>query len=265
MLSGNLNKGICFPEVSRKINDWIDSGTRQLSFFISHDDDQVNLEECMSLPAKIYEHEIPVYVKLHTKDVAEMLGSSMQYRIYPFGMVDCGYNIQQPLVRLAKLLKYFYNCSYGDVGVPTELPSDKVDESWRKEKSLKKRFSNIYNVMTISSKMRSLGHDIGDFDTFYALTQDEIETLSETEHNRWCVERLIQGMRPCTDEELNIIKEDIKSRKNEYKNRNIHYDLRAYDELEEDETGKNVKVYDYDLTACIPLMAKTFYEEIRHG
>lgn len=260
-----VNKGICFPEVSRKINDWIDSGTRQLSFFISHDDDQVNLEECMSLPAKIYEHEIPVYVKLHTKGVAEMLGSSMQYRIYPFGMVDCGYNIQQPLVRLAKLLKYFYNCSYGDVGVPTELPSDKVDEAWLEEKSLKKRFSNIYNVMTISSKMRSLGHDIGDFDTFYALTQDEIETLSETEHNRWCVERLIQGMRPCTDEELNVIKEDIKSRKNEYKNRNIHYDLRAYDELEEDETGKNVKVYDYDLTACIPLMAKTFYEEIRHG
>lgn len=27
-----VNKGICFPEVSRKINDWIDSGTRQLSF-----------------------------------------------------------------------------------------------------------------------------------------------------------------------------------------------------------------------------------------
>ena len=84
--------------------------------------------------------------------------------------------------------------------------------------------------------------------------------MAETEHNRWSVERLLLGNRPCTDDELRIIREDVKARKKEYKKRNIHFDLRAYQELEEDGTGKNAKVYDYDLTACIPLMVKTFYE-----
>ena len=252
---------VCHPEVTRKISEWVVSGKRQLTFFIAHDDDSQNMAEGISLPSQVYEHKIPVFVQQYHSGLSDSLGNNPQFsNLYLFGMKDRGYDIRRPLWVMAQLLKYFYDCSYGNMGVPTELPMDKVDEAWRGEKSFKMRLSNIYNVMTISTKMRSLGHDANDAHTFYALTQKEIEQMAETEHNRWSVERLLLGNRPCTDDELRIIREDVKVRKKEYKKRNIHFDLRAYQELEEDGTGKNAKVYDYDLTACIPLMVKTFYE-----
>ena len=58
------------------------------------------------------------------------------------------------------------------------------------------RLSNLFNVMCFSSKMRSLGHDDRRIDRFYALTKEEVLSLSETEHNRWSVERLLMGSRP---------------------------------------------------------------------
>ena len=48
--------------------------------------------------------------------------------------------------------------------------------------------------------------------------------------------------------------------KNAYKKQKVHYDICAYRELKEDKTGQNVKVYDYDLTAGIPLIAQSFNE-----
>ena len=129
--------------------------------------------------------------------------------------------------------------------------------------------------MTLATKMRSLGHEERDWDKFYALTQEEIVTLSAVEHNRWSVERLILGFRPPTDSEREEIRENIeafitakktgsekpeKDLKNLYKKKKIHYDLCSYRELREDKTGKNVSVYDYDLTACIPLIAQSYKE-----
>lgn len=257
---------IIHPEVSEKISKWVNNKRQQLTFFICHDDDNRNLSECIALPRCVYENGIPVMVQQSQNGISEALHRSVLYKnVFPFGMKDCGYDVTLPLVRLAKYLKYFYDCSYGNVGVPTELPAEEVEKAWQSEKSFKKRFSNIYNVMTIATKMRSLGHDAEDADTFYALTQEEIEMLSETEHNRWSVERLIQGARPCTDGETAEIKTDVKKLKKVFKQKDVHFDLRAYHELEEDGTGKNAQVYDYDLTACIPLIVKAFYEDNTHG
>ena len=129
--------------------------------------------------------------------------------------------------------------------------------------------------MTIATKMRSLGHEETDWDKFHALTQEEVETLSAVEHNRWCVERLILGFRPPTDTEREEIRDNIRAfikakktggdkpqndLKNVYKKQKVHYDLCSYRELQEDKTGQNVRVYDYDLTACIPLIAQSFNE-----
>ena len=254
------------PEVCKKIESWSNNRCQQLTFFICHDDDEKNLSESLALPRGIYEKEIPVIVQQRNNGLTDTLLRSATYKnVRPFGMKDSGYDVTLPLVQLAKYLKYFYDCSYGNIGVPTELPLEQVEHAWNEEKSFKMRFSNIYNVMTIATKMRSLGHDAEDADTFYALTQEEIESLAETEHNRWSVERLIQGVRPCTDAEISEIRTDVKTLKKAYKKKDIHFDLRAYSELEEDGTGKNAKVYDYDLTACIPLIVKTFYEQNGNG
>lgn len=259
-----VNASINSPVMVEKINQWIQSGNQLLTFVVTHGDDEQNLAEALALPNEIYERQLPVFVKQRKKVLSELLEVSSKYNhVYPFGMEDCGYDVSMPLAKLAKYLKYFYDCSYGEIGVPTELPIAEVEAAWRQVKSFKLRFSNIYNVMTIATKMRSVGHTDEDAGAFYALTQKEIETLSEVEHNRWSVERLIQGSRPCNDAESAEIRADLKLKK-KYKKKDVHFDLRAYDELEFDETGKNVKVYDYDLIACIPLIVKSFYEDNKH-
>ena len=157
------------------------------------------------------------------------------------------------------------------------MNDDEVEQEWRKLESFSFRYSNIYNVMTLATKMRILGHRDDDWEKFYALTQEEIEQLSAVEHNRWSVDRLILGFRPPTDIEREEIEKNIqqfilakktggekpdKDLKTVYKRKKVHYDLSSYRELREDKTGENVKALDYDLTACIPLIAQS-YNELR--
>lgn len=261
-----VDSSINNPEIRGKIRNWIEDNQQLLTFFICGDNDGQNLSDLMSLPKLIFEKGNPVLVQQSGSVTAKTLYSYATYNnIRTFGMKDCGYDVTLPFVKLAKLLAYAYDFSYNNQHFPTKLPVDKAEKIWKDEKSFKMRCSCIFNVMTIAAKMRSLGHDAADAGVFYALTQSEIESLSETEHNRWSVERLVQGARPCTDEELADIRTDIKTLKQVYKNKDIHFDLRAYDELEEDGTGRNVKEYDYALTAIIPLMVKTFYEKYGHG
>ena len=259
-----------------KLVTWAKDEDRQLTIALSHGDDEENLKHGLSLPNEVYDSKIPVLVRMSRKCDADVwMTDDHPQCIYPFGMCDCGYNVTLPLIRMAKLLKYFYDCSYGNQGIPTVFSMEEVEKSWSQESSLRMRFSNIYNVMTIPTKMHSLGHDRMDVEAYYALNRQEIELLAETEHNRWSVERLIQGDRPCTEEERLLIRKNIQQilearnqnrelpedMKKKYKRENhIHYDLCAYDELEMDATGKNVQTYDYDLTAAIPLIYKTYME-----
>lgn len=187
---------------------------------------------------------------------------------------------ERELMEMARYLHYFYQASYQLKHVPTELPEDEVCKAWDDIKDEKMKLANIYNVMSIPVKMEILGHDRDDWDTFYALTAEEIEKLTAAEHNRWTTERLIQGMRPCTDQERKEIEEDLRLRlsdtgyakanpislKKRYKEeRNAHFDLCAYSELGVDETGLPVTRYDRDLVAAIPLIVKTFNDRHCHG
>lgn len=187
---------------------------------------------------------------------------------------------QEELMEMAKYLNYFYQASYKLQHVPTELPEEEVNKAWDAIKDEKLKRSNILNVMAIPMKMEILGHDRNDWSTFYALTADEIEQLTAVEHNRWTVERLIQGMRPCTGKERKEIDEDLQKRlsdptyakknpvslKKKYKiERNAHFDICAFSELGLDETGLPVTRYDRDLTAAIPLIVKTFNDRRKNG
>ena len=64
-----------------------------------------------------------------------------------------------------------------------------------------------------------------------------LEVLAEVEHNRWNVEKLLMGFRPATDDEHKLIKADAK-KKNEYKDRFIHDDIRPFSEL--DDAAKDI-------------------------
>lgn len=76
------------------------------------------------------------------------------------------------------------------------------------------------------------------------LSEDEIETLAEVEHNRWNVEKLFMGFRPANKEERKLSSQDDKRK--ELKDRGIHPDIMPYEYLD-----KETKDIDRNLTRNI--------------
>jgi len=85
------------------------------------------------------------------------------------------------------------------------------------------------------------------------LTEDQIQLLAKVEHNRWVAETLLAGYRPPTDQERRdaIIDRRLKDM---LKDKLVHLDLCAYDDLLEDMDGVDVKDFDKVIETCIPLM-----------
>jgi hypothetical protein len=111
--------------------------------------------------------------------------------------------------------------------------------------------------------MHSLGHADDEWQTLFAISEREVESLAEVEHNRWSVEELILGYRPTTDDEHRQILQNI-SLRGTLKQQLAHDDLRSYRELGFDETDRNVARYDVALIRTLPLIAHTFYEVETH-
>lgn len=204
-------------------------------------------------------NEIVVLVRQNTS--AELLNiikngnaKYKKYRnVYPFGMLNDGYELDETLDRWAKRMNYLY-CVFDELeGVPSLYPDDIIEDKWN-DCSVSDKWSNYYNVMTIPTKLRSVGIDYKSL-TLRDLTDEEIGILAEVEHNRWNVERLLMGYRPVTENEFDEIQKSIAeggSLKKKYnKNLKAHYDIRPFADLREDKPGKNVNRYDYGMTKGI--------------
>lgn len=246
-----------------KISQWSTNSSQQLTIVFAYENTDVGLGGALYLPEKIISAQIPVYVYMQSDNAFDQIKHSNNTpNIIPFGMVDKGYDINVPIVKMAKNVNFIYDRCYeendkdwnGRLRFAVEIDEEKKELSWAKKTGVK-RMSNIYNAMTIGVKMRSMGFKEDDWGKFYEMSQEEMEILAEVEHNRWSVEELILGWRPCSDKEQREVEADI-NLKDEFKKRKIHYDLRAYNDLRPDGTGRTVQVYDRCLSACIPLIAK---------
>lgn len=234
-------------DVREKLKLWAKDEKQLLTVVMADQDKDKNAAQALCLPNELYQKFIPIYI---------------------YGQQDIGYDVNLPLVRMAKNVNYIYDQCYNDniadwqgvLRFTVEIDEKERDLSWNKLSNVK-RMSSIYNAMTIPTKMRSVGLDKNDWGRFYDIPQQDIELLAQVEHNRWSVEELILGFRPCTDEEQEMIAADVKTQKAAYKARKIHYDLRAYNDLRPDGTGKPVQIYDLCLSACLPLIAKAFADE----
>lgn len=234
-------------DVREKLKTWAKDEKQLLTVVMADRDKDKNAAQSLLLPSILYELHIPIYI---------------------YGQQNICYDITLPLVRMAKNVNYIYGQCYneniedwqGTLRYSVEIEEKEREREWAKLSNVK-RMSSIYNAMTIPTKMRSMGLNEEEWDKFYDIPQQDIELLAQVEHNRWSVEELILGFRPCTDEELRIIEDDVATQKDAYKARKVHYDLRAYNDLRPDGTGKSVKIYDLCLCSCLPLIAKTFADE----
>ena len=248
--------------VREKLTQWSMSQLQLLSIVFANQTNDV-LNDALHLPAAVVDAKVPVYVYMRNDDAyCQMRHSDNTPCLHPFGMVSRGYDVNIPLVKMAKTVNYIYDRCYeendkdwnGHLRFAVEIDAEKRDSLWTRMSGAK-RMSNIYNAMTIGVKMRSMGFQDDEWDKVYDMSQEEMETLAEVEHNRWSVEELILGWRPCNDEEQRAVEADV-AMKEQFKKRKIHYDLRAYNDLRPDGTGRPVQVYDRCLSACIPLIAK---------
>jgi len=235
------------PDVREKLKQWAQDDKQLLTVVMADKIVDKNVAMSLFLPDELYLRSIPIHK-------------------YNPNAVE--YDVTMPLVQMAKIVNYIYDRCYndnfknwqGEIFSSVEINAVDRDRLWV-DLSNVKRWSSIYNAMTIPTKMRSIGLNEDDWDKFYDISQQDIEILAQVEHNRWNVEELILGYRPCTDEEQDKIAADVDTQKDAFKARKIHYDLRAYNDLRPDKTGRSAKIYDLCLSAALPLIAKTFVDE----
>lgn len=252
--------------VQIKLKYWAETESQLLSVVLCNNDNTGNVSDALALNRMIGEHSIPIYVKTKRDAVYQrLLHPEYDRNITLFGGdPDALPTINHKLLVAAKYVNFIYDfCYTRDGRIPTSINRAEADSKWLNVKSAIKRTSNFSNAMTIGTKMHTLGHREEDWQNFYAITSQDLEVLSQIEHNRWSVEQLLHGFRPCTAEEQMCIEHDI-DMKEQLKKRLVHFDLRAYNDLRKDRTGQNVNIYDRCLTECIPLIANLIWKEDNH-
>ena len=226
----------------------------------------ISLRSAMYLPKEYYEKDIPILVQQRkTSTIASTLNGKgfdkekrkklLYKNITPFGMVyDC-YDLHiVSSVETCKRISSVYDYYFKNGTTPTYIKPEEADEVW-KSKIITKRWSNIFAAASIPTKLRCIGSkwSINNNCFLEDLTNDQIELLAEIEHNRWNVEELLLGYRPVKKEEDNDIFAN-RSKKQEYKEKFIHYDIRPYNGLKEDEKGNLASVYDMVIVKSLPLI-----------
>ena len=100
------------------------------------------------------------------------------------------------IIEMAKIVNYAYECYFN--GIATEevnlQNTDAINRSWQ-NLSQAHKWSNLYHALTWKIKSRSFN-----FDLSIGVADEQAVVLSEVEHNRWNMEKLLSiplsGSRP---------------------------------------------------------------------
>lgn len=258
--------------ISYKLQKWSGDENRLLTLAFCYPDDARNVNEMLTLPTEVLS-TTPVWLHVRDDRAVDFLKQSGKFaNVIPFGMMDAELPDMSLFIRMAQCVNFAYSHlrettreeqaqGRPAMEVAVEVPTNRqLQELWNNKRlTTPKRWSNVYNAFTLRCKMHSLGHPDDDWNTLFAISDQDVEILSEVEHNRWSVEELILGYRPATETEHAEILNDITLR-SKLKADFIHDDLRSFRELGVDETGLSVVRYDSGLTRTLPLVAYIYYQ-----
>lgn len=213
------------------------------------------------LPDEIYQNNVPVFVyQTSNGEVLRYAHNVAKYsNIYPFGMYD-EYNdtFLRSRINKAKKINYLYELENNGHYFDSMPSQNELDKLWHKITAYVLKLSNIYSANSIPTKLRSIGIDPDNMPEDQSLTQEQINILSEIEHNRWNMERLLLGIQSLPFAERTRINQLIlsddpdqksmgKKLKQEYQAKYFHKDIAAYEELPE-----YSKKYDEVIVSNIP-------------
>lgn len=242
------------PVIQQAISEWANSDNEILSIAICLNYPPQSMAMGLYLPDNIYNKNIPVFIRLETSAaLLTMLNSKKSEEdvhkyshVYPFGMLDNCYDLDKQNTYMAQSVNYVYEFYNSHNALPETLPRKEVLKGLWNQIPVAHQWSNLYNAYSIKLKLRSLG--ITQTDRI-ELNMQQIELLSQVEHNRWNMEKLLLGFRKPTPKEQEIIDREP-GKKKEYKNKWFaHADICPYHEL--NEGSKN---YDKCITGGIPVI-----------
>ena len=227
------------------LNDWACNEREYLSLVLCENESDVNVAASLYLPESIYAKSIPVFVYQPLRgEVLKYAHGTCRYRnVYPFGMKEECYD---PLFRRrivkAKRINFLYHLENNGNKYEAMATPDVLEEYWNTQLEYVYKLSNLYAANSIPVKLRSVGMDPDSLDEKSSLSQYDIAVLSEVEHNRWNMERLLLGMQPVRTarrQEINAMLDDtdeevVKRAKaivKHLKDNFYHKDIAPYDEL----------------------------------
>ncbi len=294
-------------ELRKWANEHTESGKQYLSIFLAMANQRNNFAIGMNMPDEIYDNKVPIFIRqdrsdnfitdlreadrnvkniyrLNNKGTLKEVERNLRYaNIYPFGMNESCFTVNQRSLVMAKLINYLY-CTMGHdnhflkIEELEEMDLDKLmeeaNQKWkgdcqtvREEKrktgenidvplTVALKWSNIYNAYNIRCKQASLRviRGVSGNDEIRELNDSEMEMLAKVEHNRWNVEKLLLGYRKPYDFEdaLNKQNESAMMEMKQNKKLFIHHDIRPFSQLDEGE-----KDIDRELTKYIPWLDRT--------
>ena len=195
-------------------------------------------------------------------DTVSFLQQGENSRLIPFGGPAEGLD---DYISLGMYIHYAYGQFKEEGKAPAVPDPEAIRAAWEASSaSAPKRWSNIYNAFTLTTKLRSIGIPEERWGTLFALDVRDVALLTELEHNRWSVEELILGYRPLTEEEREELRKDPSLRRS-FKEAGAHPDLCAFSELGTDETGESVVRYDEVLIRALPMLAYAWYQLKKEG
>ena len=278
--------------------EWQRDEKQYLSLFLAMAHQDKNFTIAMNLPDALYEHQThpdwstPIFVRQDTTDnfvtrlrlecMRVPAGDKAYYKwiengelkqekrhgryanLYPFGMNDMSYYLDELSLERAKLINYLY-CHLDPEtklfptiealeAIPAEDIWEEANDKWQ-HLQMPLKWSSVYNANAMQYKLICLramrGLDSTDESQDCAvLTAEQVSELSHVEHNRWNVEKLLMGYRkPLPSEDKHVHKEFAKELMGN-KAHFIHHDLRPYEDLD------MILRLDEEFTSHIPWIVK---------
>lgn len=287
-----INGDVLSKPVQDQIQSWAiqhQEGSQYLSIFLAQEDQQQNFLLGMNMPDEVYDYGVNLFIRQDRsdnfvtnlrnadKDKTEVYSFIDQKgelhqevrpgrfaNIYPFGMNETAFCVDNLFLKRAKLINYLYSTADYDYYKFTEIPAldsipeheiwEDADKYWR-ELPVALQWSNLYSAYSIRvkvdtlRKLRSLPLNDASKD-FEPLSDREVEILAEMEHNRWNVEKLLMGFRKariCEDKYLHPkYKDELARNKKHF----IHHDIRNYTDLD------NISNLDKEFSKYLPWILK---------
>lgn len=258
-----IRANVEMPEIRKLLDQWANNMDEVLSIAVCLDDASKALAAGLYLPESIYWKGIPVFIRqassaallIQLGENADVENYRKYRKVYPFGMLDTWFDIEDKSLCLAKLINGVYDYCSKNMKLPSgEQLKGESEQKWKKL-SIANQWSNLYASYSVNPKLRAMGI----LDNPKNIQPEQQQSLALMEHARWNMEKLLIGFRAPNPEEL----EEIMNNKDQntwYKKRFVHSCIEEYKKIDED-----AKKYDLNVVSALEKMIEIASQETKNN